>query len=139
MSHRTGNEWLDDMIDTADLYIPFITEKAVSYHEGSPGELIIETNNGRKVSFDTFTHVCRYIPNDERLNDESVYRAEFGRRLRRVMTVRGITQDELSEKTGIPQTTISRYLCGKVTPSIFKVYQIAKVLECCVDDLMCRR
>lgn len=139
MSDRTNNEWLEDMIDTATLYIPFITDKAVSYHEGSFGELIIITNDGRKVSFDTFTHVFRAIPNDERLNDEKVYRAEFGRRLRRVMAVRGVTQDELSEKTGIHRTMISQYLCGKVTPSIFKVYQMAKVLECCVDDLLCRR
>lgn len=130
---------MEEMIDTARLYIPFITEKATNYYEGDIGELIIETSEGCKVSFDTYTHTFRTIPNDERLSDERIYRAEFGRRLRRVMNVRGVTQEMLSDRTGISQPMISQYVRGNRTPSIFKLYKICKVLNCSVDDLVCRR
>lgn len=67
-------------------------------------------------------------------NDE-IMRREFGRRLKTLLELRGMTQNELSEETGISQVSISKYLNGKSDPSLLNVLKIARALDCSLDDL----
>jgi len=46
-----------------------------------------------------------------------------------------ISQEELSERTGISQVMISKYLNAKATPSFYRIEQIARVLKCSVSEL----
>ena len=59
---------------------------------------------------------------------------EFRQRLRRLMTRQGVSQLELSELTGIPQSTISNYLTGKFLPGFYNMDKIAKALKCSIDE-----
>jgi transcriptional regulator with XRE-family HTH domain len=50
------------------------------------------------------------------------------------MTRQGVSQLELSELTGIPQSTISNYLTGKFLPGFYNMDKIAKALKCSIDE-----
>lgn len=49
-------------------------------------------------------------------------------RLRRAMDLKGITQVELSEKTGIPKSSINQYLSGYAKPKDERVSLLAQAL-----------
>lgn len=48
----------------------------------------------------------------------------------------GITQQELADETEISEATISRYIHGKVMPSLKNLLNIALVLDCELSDLV---
>lgn len=52
----------------------------------------------------------------------------FSERLSQALKSQGITQAELSSRTGIPKSAISQYLSGKFSPKQDRVYLICKVL-----------
>ena len=47
-------------------------------------------------------------------------------------------QKDLSKKTGISETMISRYMNGLSNPGFFVVDKIARALDCSMDDLRYR-
>lgn len=55
--------------------------------------------------------------------------AIFKERLREAMATKGVKAVELSEKTGIPKSSISYYLSGTNVPKQDRVYLLAKALE----------
>ena len=48
----------------------------------------------------------------------------------------GLTQNQLVELSGIPRRTLQLWETNQTTPDMFKAYQIAKVLECSIEDLI---
>lgn len=48
----------------------------------------------------------------------------------------GMSQRELSMKSGISQTAISRYLNGQQTPSIEAIINLAYALDCELEDII---
>ena len=63
-------------------------------------------------------------------------RIEVGGLIRRLRSRHGITQAALAALTGIHRTYLSRVECGRVTPSIFTLMQIAGAVG--VDKIMLR-
>lgn len=55
--------------------------------------------------------------------------------LRKTALEKGITQKQISEKTGIPIRTLSRYFNGSRLPDVETALDIAKVLGKRVDEL----
>ena len=66
----------------------------------------------------------------------SVWKKKFGKNLEKLMTEKGINQTDLSRKADISQPRIHDYLEGKCIPNGWRLVNIAKVLECSVDDLV---
>ena len=130
-------------MDLVDMYyrnfamqFPYDAAKAVEYYLEDGGyHLIVILNDGRRVSFDVYEESSRYLPNSDDV-DEERFRLEFGRRLRRIMDFKHINQLELSKKTGISNVTISKYICGKATPSFYNAVKIARVLDCSITELI---
>lgn len=54
---------------------------------------------------------------------------EIKNRLSKAMSVRGIVPKDLSEKTGIPKSSISQYMSGYAKPKQDRIYLIAKALD----------
>ena len=67
--------------------------------------------------------------------DELGFKTIFKNKLRYYMTMRGVTQSDLSKLSGVSQTTIKRYLDGTRTASAYCVAKIAKALGCNISDL----
>lgn len=55
---------------------------------------------------------------------------ESARRLRKALADSGLTQQELSDKSGVSKSSISQYINGTHVPSNKKAALIANVLEC---------
>jgi DNA-binding Xre family transcriptional regulator len=122
------------IIRNIELYHPNIARRAVKYYDGAEAEIIVELDDGSLYSYDDFNETIRRLPDLNSMSeDECLY--EFGFRLRRLMYRKGITQEILSERTGIARPILSRYLTGKSCPSFYKVDKIAKALGCSIDEL----
>ena len=123
------------MYDSFNLYFPLVAEDVVSYKEVSNYEIVVKLSNGNSILFDYIDKTIRMLPRDSNAMTEDECRHEFGTRLRRLMFYKNITQNELSELTGIAQPLLSRYITGATSPSFYTVDKIAKALGCSTDDL----
>lgn len=124
----------NDIFENMQSYYPFLSERMVSYKKVGPYELIIKTNDGETILYDDVNHSIRRLPRDSNNMTEQEVSVEFRQRLRRLMTQQGVSQLELSELTGIPQSTISNYLTGKFLPGFYNMDKIAKALKCSIDE-----
>lgn len=117
-------------------YFPVIFENTKNIKVSKfTDEVLVECKDGTMLMYDDMDHTIRRLPDDSSNLTEEECKWEFGRRLRRLMRVKGITQAELSEKTGISQYLLSGYITGKRSPSFYRVDKIAKALECSTDEL----
>ena len=49
---------------------------------------------------------------------------------------KGITQWQLAEKIGVRQESVAQWETGKTAPRFDRLIEIAKALDCSVDDLI---
>lgn len=68
--------------------------------------------------------------------DECKLLRDFGRNLEDLLNEENMSQRELSELTGINNSTISRYIAGVMMPSLVNIVKIMRVLECEFEDLV---
>lgn len=118
-----------------ELYYPRIAEEVVNYYYTDKIELIVETTNGDRYLYDEIFNTIRKLPSDSGNMSKDEYRNDFGARLFKIMTWKSINQEELSKRTGIPQSAISKYINGEREPGFFKVDKIAKALGCSIEEL----
>ena len=112
---------------------PFLARDTEEYYIDNYGELIVRLNNGDLVSYDDTYKTFRKLPSDYNLSEDDC-KIEFGIRLRKIMSIKGVTQVELCEATGIQQSLMSNYITGRTNPSFYNVDKIAKFLGCSVDE-----
>jgi len=60
----------------------------------------------------------------------------FGDKVKELMTLKNMTQKDLSDKSGITTASISRYLSGDRTPRIDIIINFAKALDVDVEYLL---
>lgn len=128
------------LYDNYETRFPWYARRTVSYDVGDAFELIVELDDGIKLSYYDPEGSIRILPNirsdmqskdvDRELNEY------FGYRLKRIMGYRNISQAELADKLGVSQSQVSQYIHGKSTPSFGRLYMISKILECSVSDLL---
>ena len=121
------------------LYFPTVMADAIECEEAGPFELVIKRSNGSLWSYYGLNNTMRQLPSNSNEMTESDVRREFAIRLNRMMQLRGMSQKELSERTGVSVYSINKYLNKKVTPSLYAVDKIAKALDCSMDDFGYRR
>ena len=63
-------------------------------------------------------------------------REVLGENIRRERVIRNLTQAELAEKIGSSQMMVSRFEKGKDSPSVWRCYQIAKVFDTTIEQLL---
>lgn len=115
------------------LYFPSIEKGCISWRQTDLFELEIHNKDGSIDIYDDMNHSLG--PKIDTSTDAG-WRKEFVRRLRKKITMKGITQDNLSKLTGIGQPLLSLYTQGKSLPSAQKVSSLAKALNCSVNDLI---
>ena len=98
-------------------------------------DILITYNNGERELFDTLEGTRRYILYETDALTEKQHRKEFPRILRKRMRMRGMTQNELAEKLHISQSMVSWYLTGRALPGYVILKNMAKVLNCSVEEL----
>ena len=63
-------------------------------------------------------------------------RETLGENIRRERVIRKLTQAELAKKIGTSQMMVSRFEKGKDSPSVWRCYQIAKVFDTSIEQLL---
>lgn len=125
----------DIILNNLQMRFPFIMKEAVECRELDRDEVLVTLNDGNRFLYDDMGGTIRKLPADSGEMSEDECRTEFGLRLYKLMYCKGLTQEDLSELTGIQRTQLSNYITGKTTPSFYIVDKIAKALECSTDDL----
>ena len=115
------------------LYFPLIEKGCISWKQTDLFELEIHNKDGSIDIYDDMNHSLG--PKIDTSTDAG-WKKEFARRLRKKIAMRGITQTNISELTGISQPLLSLYVQGKSLPSAQKVSSLAKALNCSVNDLI---
>lgn len=113
---------------------PMVMEEVIEMKEAGQFELIIKRADGSSWSYYSLTKTMRRLPSYATAMTEQEVRDEFSLRLNRLMRLKGITQKDLSDLTGISLYSISKYLNKKVTPSFYAVDRIAKALGCSIEE-----
>ena len=120
---------------------PFAKDKIVDWWMANENDLIVELKNGEGFyRYDTFARTFTYARRLEDLkrdvDTEPQWRLEFAKKLFRIMTQQGYSQDDLAYRTGISPASITKYVNGYSTPTIYKLIKIAEALDCTVNDLV---
>lgn len=124
----------EKIIEDFKLYFPLVAEEAVRYRvDREYNELVVTLEDGQEVMFDGYNYTLRNLPNIDNMSSADV-RKEFGKRLRKIMERKHITQEQLAEAVNIQQSNISLYINGRTNPTFATVYKIARALGCSMDD-----
>jgi DNA-binding Xre family transcriptional regulator len=116
-------------------YFPLFAEDAVSFTTSNiPCELIVKLTDGSFILYDDVDRTIRNLPDDPHELSKEECTKEFSYRLRKMMQIKGVTQQELSKRTGIAQSNISCYVRGTNSPSFYVIDKIAKALDCSIDQ-----
>lgn len=129
------SDLIDEYMHQVYLYFPDLLGEVVHVREYVQFMLLLETNTKYDYFYNITNNVLIPIPKDDKNLDKDSFRRIFGVLLRRALECSGLTQEELSEKTGIPQPNISDYLYGKHFPSFYQIDKMAKAMNCSVEDL----
>lgn len=122
-------------LETFKSYYPKLASKIKKHREVLGHEVEIWLDDGRAFIFDKYESTLRSIPSYSKYITEEECRIEFSYRLRKILKMKGISQRELSDLTGISYTVISYYMTGKHTPSLYVIDRIAKALNISADEL----
>ncbi len=60
-------------------------------------------------------------------------------KLRQVRTEKGLTQAELSKRSGVSRSKISQYESGQMFPQVPTLLKLANALDCTMNDLVEQR
>ena len=114
---------------------PFATgDEIEEYGMINDNDILFVFKNGNRIIFDTLTNRHRLLyPKGHKLTDKENKR-EFAIRLRALMKRACVDQETLATRLGTHQVVISRYVNGDFTPDYVRLGEIAKILNCSVDD-----
>ena len=116
------------------LYFPHAYEQMIKCFEIGFNEIVVLLKDNRCLIYDDSNKTIKTFPsNFDNLTDEK-YAEMFSNRLRKIMEVRCISQKEISDKTGITQSSLSLYMNGKRIPNLYTVYKLSVALNCSMND-----
>lgn len=116
---------------------PQLADKMIDWYPSGQLEITVKVEGGKKYVYDMMTRMAYSIRDEieEELSEEE-WRKNFSRNFNHKLRNISMTQDRLSELTGISQITISKYSNGKATPSSYNLRKIVKVLNCSIHELI---
>lgn len=131
------NNIYNDSFDKFEEYYPVIATKVVDWYPSGRNTIVVILTDGSKMEYHNVLNSIRNIPNivDEDEFTEESYQRDFSYNLMNKMVDAGFDQSLLSEKTGISQVSISKYLNRKALPSIYNCEKIARALGCSIEEL----
>ncbi len=129
----------ESMLDELREHNPGFSDQIVDHYPSGQMEMIIKLRDGSRWRYDYRLKILSRLPSRARINrymPEEEWRERFAEKLRRRIFVRGLTQDELSEMTGIPRISLSKYMNGHTTPSGYNIERLCLALDCPASELV---
>lgn len=130
------NSSFELILDQFKMYFPDLYSRGTDWWKSGPYHITVLLNDSSRVEFDASDNTIRWVKVIDRTIDNDILRREIGRNIRKFITYRGLRQQDVSEKAGITQAMMSRYINGTSMPGIDKLHNIASVLGCQIDDLL---
>lgn len=126
----------NDILDRFKQYYPVIATNIVDWYSNGENTIIVILADGSRMEYHNILNTVRNVRNllEDEFNEEN-YQRDFSYNLFSKMADAGFNQVMLSEKTGISQVSISKYLNKKALPSIYNCEKIARALGCSVSEL----
>lgn len=95
--------------------------------------ILVTLTDNTKLEYNSLDNTIRdvtklYSSDFEKNINEDDWRKEFGRKLRKAITSNGISQERLSEMSGISRQMLTRYVRGTSTPSGYVLAKLANIL-----------
>lgn len=115
----------------------------VDWYPSGYAEITVTMSDGLMYVFNTIGSCITPVQNKQDIDDhyneistnEDTWRKNFSKRLVIKMRRQGISQDRLSQRSGISIVTLSRYMNGLATPSGFNLQRLSRALGCSVTEL----
>lgn len=124
----------DEMYENFKMYFPSVSREVIECYKNDDYSLVLVTSRDA-LFYDDFEHTIRVLPRNRQDMTEEECRTEFSMRLRRLLYLKGLTQIELAERTGIQRTQLTRYILGKSSPSFYNLDKISRAIGCSMDEL----
>lgn len=124
------------LIEQFRLYFPDLYDRAIDWWKSGPYYITFLLDNNDRIEFDGSNNSIRWVRKIDRCVDNDEFRKEIGRNIKKFITYKGLNQQEISDKVGITQAMLSRYITGTSIPGVDKLNRLANVLDCRVGDLI---
>lgn len=72
---------------------------------------------------------------NKRSDEEIIWAKQFGDRLKRLIHISGKTQRQVADELGINEAIISKYITGTYMPKAYRIEELAKILNCDINQL----
>lgn len=117
----------DQMIySNFEMRFPFLADEVVDWIGIDCLMILVKLENGEKYIYnDTEETFMKVKPN---------YENEFGFMLGYKLSKHGMRQDELADRISCSRISINNYVTGRTVPSYYVAVEIAKALNCSLDD-----
>lgn len=125
----------DQLFRDFGLQHPQFYEQTVDWCPSGQFSIFVKLENGKCYDYDRMDGSLRRVRSKDDAFDDDILTKELGANLRKNIPLTGKTQMELCEELGITRAMMSRYICGKATPSATKLYRIAKAIGCTMEEL----
>lgn len=138
MTHVKMSDQWNCVVEDFERNNPELAEEVVDWYPVGQMEIAIKLRNGKRLIYEFIGNIIRPYYQSERMDsiDENVWRSEFAIRLNKKMRNSGMSQYDLSDRTGISSVTLSKYMNGKATPSGYNLDKIAKAFKCSASEFM---
>lgn len=126
----------DRILERFSTYYPDLYQQSVDWWPSDRYHITVKLEDGMLFEFDSNDNTIRRLRSANHNKDVETIRKDVGYNLQKVITSRGIPQNEIAERSGITPAMLSRYIHGTSMPGIDKVYNLAAVLGCRVVDIL---
>lgn len=121
-------------------WYPNLYERTVDCKPCGRYTILATLDDGSRLEYTTLNDSIRdvskyYAVRNGDGNNEEVWRQEFGNKLRRIIAERGMSQEQVSDLTGISRQMLTRYVKGMSTPSGYNLTRLSEILDCDIRDL----
>ena len=114
-------------------------EDMVDWYPSGCMEINVKLRDGKRMTYDMIDDRLdvAYDPREQRrCDDEAAWRNNFARLLNNRMRKLGMSQERLSDETGISRVTINKYISGKASPSGYNIERLSIALRCSPTELI---
>lgn len=109
----------------------------VDWYPSGHLEITVKMRDGRQFIYEFMGSNIYPLRSNWKVNaaKESTWAARFSRQLRAKMKKSGVSQERLSELTGISRVMLSKYMNGTACPSGYNLDRICDALQCSLNEL----
>ena len=133
-------QYYKEILEQFKTYHPYLAEGIEDWRPRGEYGIRVLMKDGTEYDYHSTSNAVRNVKArpmyKDDLYDEVEWRKIFSDRLAEYMAAKGISQQALSEYTGLGKATINGYVNGKVTPSAYALTKLARALDCAVMDLL---